>query len=727
MDGKPDSAVIHLTAKKIFIIMVSLQLALLGLIGLNRLGFGIPILRQAIGFVYLTFVPGFLILKLLNINSNNLETFLYSVGLSLSFLMFTGAVINFLYPLFGITKPISEIPLIVTISIIVSFLSLLCYLRNRNSLMYFSSSMNEVFCSKVLFLLFLPIFSIIGAYTFNLYDSNVILLILLLLISLAPLLVVFNKIPKDYYPVAIWSLSLSLLFHRSLVVGFEPSETIFPGIIKVLGRWDASIYNSHNSLLPNVILFPSMFSILDVSTPQALKIIPPFIISFIPLILYQIFQRVISEKEAFFSAFLYMSMFPFYRSLIAALRTGMAIFFLSLLMLVAIDEKVSGAKKSLLSTVFAFFLITSHYATSYFFMYAIGISAMFALIWRKWSQNNEKLMLLSSNFTALYLAMVISWYMYSSSSSGFNLLISFSSHVLTSISEFMSPEASYSAYVLQKEWPSLTIEILKYLYLIISIFIGIGLLAKSYDYFVKKRNNTFNSEYLFFSIAFTTLILATFLPTAGFNTARVLMITLVLLAPFFVLGIRVVIEFLRFDISNKHIYVVLALFLMIFLLLNSGFISETVLKDYAPSAFISKNRIMKSNDINAKTYLFKEEYKSPEDFLASAWILTRGSPEKTVYGDHFMIWQRLRYRLDYVPEYNLVLMGKEKPTIKLLEENTTVMNGDYIILGYHNLKEGILIKQYYPSSHYYSISAIHSILVSSNKIYTNSGSEIYYR
>ena len=32
MDGKPNSAVIHLTAKKIFIIIVSLQLALLGLI-----------------------------------------------------------------------------------------------------------------------------------------------------------------------------------------------------------------------------------------------------------------------------------------------------------------------------------------------------------------------------------------------------------------------------------------------------------------------------------------------------------------------------------------------------------------------------------------------------------------------------------------------------------------------------------------------------------------------
>ena len=36
---------------------------MLGLIGLAALGFDIPVLRQIVGFIFLTFVPGILILK----------------------------------------------------------------------------------------------------------------------------------------------------------------------------------------------------------------------------------------------------------------------------------------------------------------------------------------------------------------------------------------------------------------------------------------------------------------------------------------------------------------------------------------------------------------------------------------------------------------------------------------------------------------------------------------
>jgi len=110
IDNMRSNLVIHLTTKNLLIVIFSLQLAFLGLVGLEKLGLEIPILRQAVGFIYLTFVPGFLIFKILQINNRNIiESLLYSVGLSLSFLMWTGALINFLYPLIGISKPISEI------------------------------------------------------------------------------------------------------------------------------------------------------------------------------------------------------------------------------------------------------------------------------------------------------------------------------------------------------------------------------------------------------------------------------------------------------------------------------------------------------------------------------------------------------------------------------------------------------------------------------------------
>ena len=44
--------------KEILIVVVSIQLGLLGSIGLGFVGFDIPILRQILGFIYLIFIPG---------------------------------------------------------------------------------------------------------------------------------------------------------------------------------------------------------------------------------------------------------------------------------------------------------------------------------------------------------------------------------------------------------------------------------------------------------------------------------------------------------------------------------------------------------------------------------------------------------------------------------------------------------------------------------------------
>lgn len=43
--------------------------------------FDIPILRQVVCFFYLTFVPGFLVLKVLKLESKMIDIILFSVGL----------------------------------------------------------------------------------------------------------------------------------------------------------------------------------------------------------------------------------------------------------------------------------------------------------------------------------------------------------------------------------------------------------------------------------------------------------------------------------------------------------------------------------------------------------------------------------------------------------------------------------------------------------------------
>ncbi|MEM2704219.1 MAG: hypothetical protein QXR45_13800, partial [Candidatus Bathyarchaeia archaeon] len=60
----------------------------------------IPVFRQFLGFMCLSFVPGFLILKLFKLEElNQAEAIILNTGLSLAFLMLFGLLINELLPL----------------------------------------------------------------------------------------------------------------------------------------------------------------------------------------------------------------------------------------------------------------------------------------------------------------------------------------------------------------------------------------------------------------------------------------------------------------------------------------------------------------------------------------------------------------------------------------------------------------------------------------------------
>jgi len=70
--------------------------------------FDIPIARQVLGFCYFTFLPRFIILKLLKVNKlNKVETILFSVGLSIAFLMIVGLLINEFSFVLGFPQPLS--------------------------------------------------------------------------------------------------------------------------------------------------------------------------------------------------------------------------------------------------------------------------------------------------------------------------------------------------------------------------------------------------------------------------------------------------------------------------------------------------------------------------------------------------------------------------------------------------------------------------------------------
>ena len=717
--------VIHLTTKKLLIVILSLQLAFLGLVGLEKLGLEIPILRQAVGFIYLTFVPGFLIFKLLQINNKNaIESLLYSVGLSLSFLMFTGALINSLYPIIGISKPISEIPLLVTISVIIIFLFFICYLRDKGFSMPFSINTKQAFAPSVLSLLLIAFLAVFGAYLLNFHNNNLLLLIIITIISILPLFVAFDKISEKMYPVVVWIISISLLLSITLSMqylsgGDAEIEYYYANLVQTKGVWDPSIAGNMNAMLRIVILHPIHSILLNMELTDVFRVIHPLLYSFTPVALYVAFKRQTNEKIAFLSSFFFMSIFSFHQIFSRNTRTGIAELFLALFILLMTDRNMNNMKKTLLSIIFSLSIVVSHYGTSYLFMLSLFSAALLSILIRKYRNRDLSMEKdISLNLTLLYTVFCLTWYIYNADTSPFRAFVFFFDHMISQISELFTPETSYIVYALSREW-AFSVRVSRDLLLITTILIAIGIISLIWNT-VRKKEIEFQDVFVTFSIVYFGILLATFLPTKSFNPARVYHICLCFLAPLSVIGFiklcnsfKKIKEF-RDDSSNENSLKIFSVFLMIILLFHSGFVSEVVTKgdDYSPNIVISKPRALDIKNDAQYIYSSHGVFLSDQEVFSAKWLSQKMDESVKIYLD--CSWGFL---------YFIGPSAKSLPCV-FVTNRTKIKNG-YILLNTYNIARNVSIIRRYPPE-MENINEVYPINLS-NKIYTNGGSEIYYR
>jgi len=111
-------------------LIVSLQVCVWLLLALDALGCTCDSAGTVRPYLLL-FVPGVILLRVFKLhNLNSIEGLLYTVGLSVTTVMLTGLFMNTVYSHF-IPRPLSLFPFIVTMSVVVAVLCLLCYRRDR--------------------------------------------------------------------------------------------------------------------------------------------------------------------------------------------------------------------------------------------------------------------------------------------------------------------------------------------------------------------------------------------------------------------------------------------------------------------------------------------------------------------------------------------------------------------------------------------------------------------
>lgn len=700
---------------------MAIQIAFLGLIGLDILGFPVAFLRQFVGFIYLTFIPGILVLRVLRLyNLNFVESLLYATGLSIAIIMFTGFLLNTICPLVGLDYPISLYPLVISISGVVTFLMVLCLRDWRCNISALHRDPIEISPSVVL-LLILPMLSIVGTYFVNIYSNNVILWILIPLLALVPYLVLFNKIPERLYPFTIFSISISLLYHTTLISnyiwGWDINvEYYFANLVLLNSQWDPSIPGNVNAMLSVVMIAPLYSILLNIDLTSVFKVIYPSIFSFLPLVLFLIYRKQTNMKIAFLSCFFFVSYQFFYISAPTAGRQEIAELFLGLVLLLLLDNSLRRSTRSLLLVTFMCSLIVSHYGTSYLFILVLlGVWFSTNLIKHVDSSKISYSDVIPTIFVLLTVCFTVAWYGYASDASAFNTIVHIGDHIVSSISsEFLNPESSQGMQlILSGPSYGLMVQLEKYVQLIAIFFISVGVLWLLF------RNGSegvrLGALYSAFCLGYFSLNIASLIVpffAAQLNTWRIYHLTLILLSPLMIIGGTYLFKLLTRSHAqfSRVPFVLISVFLTVFLLFNSAWIYGFA--DEYPMGLRSlplyQNSVALGEDAG-KNQLY-DAYYLDQDVYSVEWLTEYRKPDIRIYADS--------------GRQNLILRSYGMLPGQKVMTNSTSLNNAYLYLGYPNVKYGIMRGK---DLEYWYIHELTPILSDTNLLYENGGAKVVYR
>ena len=688
----------------------------------------IPFVRQVSSFIYLIFIPGFVLLRLFKIEKlDNIETFLFSIGLSVAFLMLVGFLANELGSLLLISEPLSIVPLFTIISLSVFFLTVLnCFIGKREFSINFSKDL-KIF--NLLPYFALPFLSIIGVMLFIAFEINYLLIIIILIIPVLFIWTFFFK-TASYYPITLFSIAASLLFASALISnqihGYDIHLDFFVfNVTKSMSFWSPSIiWNMLNmtylgpayvySSMLSITILPTIFSnITLIEEIWIFKSLYPLIFSLVPLAAYQLLKEHWGAKISFLSIIFFMSNVVFFdfrntsKEMIAEL-------FYVLLFLVIFKKDINQRAKMLLFMFFSFALIVSYYTMTYIFL--IFVILTWFLAGRFKQKTNLKITFSIINIFSVFTFL---WYIYISSAP-FSRLENFLNGAFKDvIVDFFTP-ASRGGAVLSAigilEAPTFLHQIGRYLFDATAIFILIGFFAliikrKKYD------TELFSLTSLNIILLLFTIILPNF--STAFQLDRIYHVVLLFLSPLFILGGRIFFDSILkpFRLKIKKIKdglsLILILIVMIaFFLFQTGFVYEITADPVPSSVSLSKNRFDEFS-------LMQLGYVNENDFFGAKWLSKyAGANNVTIFSD-------TKAKFQILTSSTIIL-----PRVVIISNTTTFDSESYVYLDKFNTMSGKLAYDTRRTFNiYYNITELpifNGSIVGTDKVYSNGACEIYY-
>jgi len=728
----------NLRMRSLFICVASIQVAFLGSVLSDEIGINIPLLRIILGLILISYVPGILILRLLKVhNLSILENLIFAVGLSLANLMFLGFIINFLFPFFGITNPLSLLWIGISTHIEIWFLIMIIYAKRESDHVIGDKISIDIKFQPIFLFIFFPILAILGALIENIYGQNSILMLMIILLGiLCPLLLFKKNTRGSNFPLAIFSVSIALLLHNSLITNFIwgwdiNHEYYLANLVIQNSYWNSNLYYNTNAMLSIVIIPPIISKLCAISLTWIFKIIVPLWYSLIPVGMFYVFREQLGNKIAFLSSFFIISIFTFYTEMLSLVRQEIASLFLVLIVMLLINRNLTSYNK-LFMIIFGISLIISHYGISYIFLFMIisvfliskfiktsrisilyevatkGISnsirsARFRFLDKKVSLSNKGKSSITLEFIALLFAFAFFWYIYNSGSSTFEAFVGISDHILSSINaDLISPAASEGMGIITNSNLPILHEITRLFFFSTIFFTFIGII----HFLIKGCRNLHLEFALFAIVSFIVCVATVFMPifSNSFGTTRLYFLTQIFLALFFVIGALKFMDrisnlrFKKLKVSRRDQgYRILSIFIGILFILNSGLLFEIASED-PYSISLNKN-------IDFPRFNSWEE-------VGSNWLHSQNSGNLKIFSD----------------EYRWLLIGSLEwnNTNRLNKLDPSSYPKSYFYFGTLNVRENMLLIKNQDigiaSREYYDNQKFKYEL---NNIYSNNGSEIF--
>jgi uncharacterized membrane protein len=543
----------------------------------------IPIARQVIGFLFVTFISGIVSLKILKLDKlNKAETVIFSVGLSIAFLIITGLLINEFSLLFGFSRPLSPSLLMIIFNSLVLIGGIFVCLKSEDEEIWKSGPIKK--SPFELIFLCLPILSIVGTMLVNAHGNISLLLFMIVAISVLFAASVLSKkfLSPNLYPFAVLMIAIAILYHSSLISNYivpfgsdVPGEYFLFKLTESNAHWTSVGLGRYNAML-SITILPTVYSVLlKIDSIWMFKLLFPLIFAFVPLGLYQVWQTYVSKKYAFISAFLFMAQSTFYTEVLGLTRQMIGEFFFVLLLLVIVNKGMKPVRKMVCFMVFSFALVVSHYALAAIFLFFISFAlvALFAL--KRPSRN------ITVGMVVFFSTVMFTWYIYTARATTFDSILEVGDYVYRQLGYFFNP-AARGETVLRglglESPPTVWNAIGRFFAYITEAFIVLGFVG-----LVSKRIKIhIENEFLIFSVigmAFLGMLILVPGLANTLNMTRFYHILLFFLAPLCVLGAEFIVKLFSRREKEFAVSALLLIVLIPYFLFQTNFVYEVTGSD----------------------------------------------------------------------------------------------------------------------------------------------------